>query len=110
VREQGGLQAMEQGNQEKAAILYDAIDSSDGYYTGHADRNCRSLMNVTFRIRERALEDKFVKEAEAAKLSGLKGHRMVGGLRASIYNAFPEAGVVALVAFMNDFARRHRQS
>ena len=109
IEETGGLQAMEERNQRKAALLYDALDASD-FYEPVVDRSCRSLMNVTFRIRERTLEDKFVKEAEAAKLSGLKGHRMVGGLRASIYNAFPEAGVVALVAFMNDFARRHRQS
>lgn len=104
VREQGGLQAMEQRNQEKAAILYDAIDSSDGYYTGHADRNCRSLMNVTFRLPTEELEKQFCSEATAAGLDGLKGHRSVGGVRASIYNAFPNEGVTALVDFMRDFA------
>ncbi len=104
----GGLDAMEERNKRKAALLYDALDASD-FYEPVVDRSCRSRMNVTFRIANRALEDTFVKEAEAARLSGLKGHRMVGGLRASIYNAFPESGVKALVEFMTDFARRHRQ-
>ncbi|MBK9214368.1 MAG: 3-phosphoserine/phosphohydroxythreonine transaminase [Chloracidobacterium sp.] len=105
--EQGGLAAMEQRNEEKAAILYDAIDSSDGYYAGHADRNCRSLMNVTFRLPSEDLEQLFCAEAAAASLDGLKGHRSVGGVRASIYNAFPKEGVTALVDFMQDFAARN---
>lgn len=102
---QGGVASMEKLNEEKAAVLYDAIDSSDGYYTGHADRNARSLMNVTFRLRNEDLEKKFCSEATAIGLDGLKGHRSVGGVRASIYNAFPKEGVERLVEFMGDFSR-----
>lgn len=107
LREQGGVEAMEVKNEEKAAILYDAIDASDGYYTGHADRAARSLMNVTFRLPSEDLEKQFCTEATAAGLDGLKGHRSVGGIRASIYNAFPREGVTALVDFMQDFAQRN---
>lgn len=107
LRTQGGLAAMEKQNEEKAAILYDAIDSSDGYYSGHAKRNCRSLMNVTFRLPSEELEKQFCTEATALGLDGLKGHRSVGGIRASIYNAFPKEGVTALVDFMQDFASRN---
>jgi phosphoserine aminotransferase len=85
--------------------LYDAIDASDGYYTGHADKNARSLMNVTFRLPSDDLEKKFCSEATAIGLDGLKGHRSVGGIRASIYNAFPRDGVERLVEFMSDFAK-----
>ncbi|MGE0102372.1 MAG: 3-phosphoserine/phosphohydroxythreonine transaminase [Blastocatellales bacterium] len=101
----GGLEKIEALNREKAGILYDAIDASDGYYRGHAEKDCRSLMNVTFRLPSEELENKFVKEATAAGLDGLKGHRSVGGLRASIYNAFPKAGVSRLVEFMSDFRK-----
>ncbi len=107
LREQGGVAAMEVKNEEKAAILYDAIDASDGYYSGHADRAARSLMNVTFRLPSEDLEKQFCTEATAAGLDGLKGHRSVGGIRASIYNAFPREGVTALVDFMQDFAQRN---
>ncbi|MFN6964526.1 MAG: 3-phosphoserine/phosphohydroxythreonine transaminase [Pyrinomonadaceae bacterium] len=103
----GGVPAIEKRNREKAAILYDAIDSSDGYYRGHAAREARSLMNVTFRLRDAALEDKFCREAEASGLDGLRGHRSVGGVRASIYNAFPLEGVERLVEFMREFAARN---
>ncbi len=103
----GGLEKMRALNEEKAGILYDAIDSSDGYYRGHAEKDCRSLMNVTFRLPSEELENKFVKDATAAGLDGLKGHRSVGGLRASIYNAFPKAGVEKLVEFMGEFARKN---
>lgn len=103
----GGLAAMEKRNEEKAKILYDAIDASGGYYKGHAVTNDRSRMNVTWRMNSEELETLFVKESTAAKLDGLKGHRSVGGLRASIYNAFPKEGVVALVDFMKDFQKRH---
>ena len=99
----GGLEKVQAMNQEKAAILYKAIDASDNYYRGHAEANCRSLMNVTFRLPSEDLEKKFIKEATAAGLDGLKGHRSVGGLRASIYNAFPKAGVEKLVEFMDVF-------
>ncbi len=107
LKEQGGVASTEVKNQEKAAILYDAIDASDGYYSGHADRAARSLMNVTFRLPSEELEKQFCTEATAAGLDGLKGHRSVGGIRASIYNAFPREGVTALVDFMQDFARRN---
>ena len=101
----GGLERIETLNREKAAILYNAIDASDGYYRGHAEKDCRSMMNVTLRLPSEELENKFVKEATAAGLDGLEGHRSVGGLRASIYNAFPKDGVVRLVEFMNDFQK-----
>lgn len=104
---EGGVSAIAKRNREKAAILYDAIDSSDGYYVGHAERPARSLMNVTFRLPTELLEKKFVGEATALGLDGLKGHRSVGGIRASIYNAFPREGVEALVEFMQDFSRRN---
>ena len=104
----GGLAEMEKKNEEKAAILYDAIDASDGYYTGHAaTRGARSLMNVTFRLPSEDLEKQFCSDATALGLDGLKGHRSVGGVRASIYNAFPREGVKALVNFMQDFAQRN---
>ncbi len=104
--EVGGLDAIYERNREKAGVLYQAIDESGGFYKGHAAPRYRSLMNVTFRLPSEELESMFAKEAEAAELSGLKGHRSVGGLRASIYNAFPPEGVDALVAFMKDFQQR----
>ncbi|MCS6885754.1 MAG: 3-phosphoserine/phosphohydroxythreonine transaminase [Acidobacteriota bacterium] len=102
----GGLEAMQKINEEKAKMLYDVIDSSD-FYRGHAQPDSRSLMNVTFRLPNEELEKKFVKEATAAGLDGLKGHRSVGGLRASIYNAFPKEGVKALVDFMKEFENKN---
>jgi len=104
--DQGGLAGMEELNEQKAKILYDAIDATD-FYRGHADVDCRSTMNVTFRLPAEELDKKFVSEATAQGLDGLKGHRSVGGIRASIYNAFPRAGVEALVSFMKDFERRN---
>ncbi|HET7697202.1 MAG TPA: 3-phosphoserine/phosphohydroxythreonine transaminase [Vicinamibacterales bacterium] len=102
----GGLEAMGAANDRKAATLYAEIDRT-GFYRGHAHADCRSRMNVTFRLPSEELEKTFAKEAAAAGLDGLKGHRSVGGMRASIYNAFPEAGVDALVAFMREFERKH---
>ncbi len=102
---QGGLAVMARMNERKAAKLYAAIDGSGGFYRGHAAPECRSLMNITFRLPSEELEKSFVKESTMAGLDGLKGHRSVGGLRASIYNAFPEAGVDALVEFMREFQR-----
>jgi phosphoserine aminotransferase len=107
LHEIGGLDKVLELNQRKAKLLYDSIDHSDGYYRGHAEINCRSLMNVPFRLPSEELENQFVKEATAAGLDGLKGHRSVGGLRASIYNAFPEAGVARLVSFMDEFRKRN---
>ena len=106
LKDKGGLAAMERENEEKAQLIYDAIDATD-FYRGHADADCRSLMNVTFRLPDQELEKKFVAESTAQGLDGLKGHRSVGGIRASIYNAFPRAGVEALVSFMKDFERRN---
>jgi phosphoserine aminotransferase len=103
---EGGLQAIAERNARKAAKLYAAIDRTE-FYRGHALPEARSRMNVTFRLPSEELEKLFVKESTAAGLDGLKGHRSVGGLRASIYNAFPETGVDALVDFMSDFERRH---
>ena len=102
----GGLAAMEKMNQEKAGILYDAIDASE-FYRGTAEKNSRSLMNVCFRLPSEELEKDLIKQATAAGFDGLKGHRSVGGLRASIYNAFPKEGVAALVEFMKEFERKH---
>lgn len=104
--EKGGLAAMHAENEAKARLLYDAIDATD-FYRGHAAPEARSLMNVTFRLPSEDLEKQFAKEATAAGLDGLKGHRSVGGIRASIYNAFPRAGVEALVAFMKEFERKN---
>jgi phosphoserine aminotransferase len=101
----GGLPAMHKRNKEKAALLYDLIDSSNGYYKGHAQKANRSLMNVTFRLPSETLEKKFCKEGEDRGLDGLKGHRSVGGIRASIYNAMPIEGVKELTAFMNEFQK-----
>jgi len=102
----GGLEEMGRRNKEKAALLYDAIDATD-FYRAHAEPDSRSLMNVTFRLPSEELEKQFVSEATKAGLDGLKGHRSVGGCRASIYNAFPRAGVEALVSFMKEFERSH---
>jgi len=102
----GGLEAAEKANTRKAGRLYAEIDRT-GFYKGHAHKDARSLMNVTFRLGSEELEKKFAKEATAAGLDGLKGHRSVGGMRASIYNAFPEAGVDALIEFMREFERKN---
>jgi phosphoserine aminotransferase len=103
---QGGLAAIGARNARKANKLYAAIDRTE-FYRGHAENDSRSRMNVTFRLPSEELEKKFSKDATAAGLDGLKGHRSVGGLRASIYNAFPEEGVDALVQFMSEFERRN---
>jgi phosphoserine aminotransferase len=106
LQEKGGLPAMHRENEAKAQLLYDAIDAT-GFYRGHADADSRSIMNVTFRLPSEALEKKFADEATAAGLDGLKGHRSVGGIRASIYNAFPREGVEALVSFMQEFEKKN---
>lgn len=102
----GGLEAVQKRNQEKAKLIYDALDAG-GFYKPHAEPESRSLMNVTFRLPSEELEEKFIKEAKAAGMDGLKGHRSVGGIRASIYNAFPKAGCEALAQFMKDFAAKN---
>ncbi len=103
----GGLDAMYKTNKEKADLLYKCIDESKGFYKGHALPDSRSLMNVTFRLATEDLEKKLISEATAAGFDGLKGHRSVGGLRASIYNAFPRKGVEELVKFMKDFQAKN---
>src|SRR6185437_8058575 len=107
LREQGGLVAMEQRNREKAETLYAAIDGSNGYYRNPVEPFARSRMNVPFVLHDAALDAAFLKDAEAAGLLALKGHRAVGGMRASLYNAMPIEGVRALTGFMADFAQRH---
>jgi phosphoserine aminotransferase len=102
----GGLQQMEQINRAKAAVLYDFLDQTEFYYSPVA-RGDRSLMNVPFRLRNEALDEVFLKQAQARGLRELKGHRSVGGMRASIYNAMPLAGVKALVEFMREFQVKH---
>jgi phosphoserine aminotransferase len=107
VEKLGGLAAMAERNAHKAKLLYDAIDHSSGFYRGHAEPGSRSWMNVTFRLPSEALEKQFVAAAQAAGMHGLAGHRSVGGIRASIYNALDARACEALAAFMNDFARRN---
>jgi phosphoserine aminotransferase len=106
LKDKGGLKGMQRENEEKANLLYDAIDAT-GFYRGHADPESRSIMNVTFRLPSEDLEKKFAAEATAQGLDGLKGHRSVGGIRASIYNAFPREGVAALVSFMKEFEKKN---
>ena len=103
----GGLDEMYKQNVEKGKILYDAIDASGGYYKGTTAVEDRSLMNVTYRLPNEELEKKFIDEAKKKGFEGLKGHRSVGGIRASIYNAFPKKGVEDLVAFMEDFKKNN---
>ena len=106
LKAQGGLTAMAAHNRAKAQLLYETIDSS-GFYRNSVAVNCRSWMNVPFTLADARLDESFLAGARAAGLANLAGHRSVGGMRASLYNAMPLAGVEALVAFMRDFARRH---
>lgn len=107
IQEQGGLSAMEAKNQRKAQYIYDVIDNSNGFYIGHAEKDSRSLMNLTFTMADSALEKEFVTQSESQGLIGLKGHRSVGGLRASLYNAMTEEGAKTLAQFMQDFQAKH---
>jgi len=107
IKENGGLEAMQKHNEEKAAYIYEVIDNSGGFYKGHALKDSRSLMNVTFRLPNEELEKIFVKEAAENGLVGLKGHRSVGGIRASIYNAMSKEGCVRLADFMNGFMKKY---
>ena len=108
IKAQGGLAAMKERNEKKAKLLYDFLDSSD-FFKGTVEKKDRSIMNVPFIIGDKELEAQFVKEAEANGLTSLKGHRSVGGMRASIYNAMPYEGVEALVAFMKKFEEEHTE-
>lgn len=107
LKRQGGPAGIERHNQEKAAVIYDAIDNSGGFYRGHAQKNSRSLMNITFRLPSEELEELFAKQAATAGLAGVKGHRSVGGMRASVYNAMSKAGCQALADFMTEFQRKN---
>lgn len=107
IKAKGGLAAMQKINEEKAKLIYDVIDASGGFYSGHAEKESRSNMNITFRVPSEELEKTFVAEAAAQGLSGLKGHRSVGGFRASVYNAMPREGCKALADFMVEFKRKN---
>jgi phosphoserine aminotransferase len=107
--EVGGLDAMFERNRDKAALLYDVLDAMPAFYRGHAERGSRSLMNVTFRLPTEELERTFVTEAADEGMVELKGHRSVGGVRASIYNAMPRDGVETLAMFMREFAARNAE-
>ena len=101
-----GLARLYRQNVEKAGLIYTLLDAG-GFYKGTAQRECRSDMNITFRLTNETLEETFVKEASKQGLKGLKGHRSVGGIRASIYNACPVEGVEALAAFMKEFEKKN---
>ena len=103
LKKMGGVSAIEKINKEKAQLLYSAIDATP-YYRGHAEAESRSMMNISFNLPTPELEGKFIAEATKIGLNGLKGHRSIGGCRASVYNAFPREGVVKLVDFMEEFA------
>jgi phosphoserine aminotransferase len=103
----GGLGVVAAHNERKAGLIYDAIDASGGFYRGHAAHNARSTMNVVFTLPDEERTKRFVAEAESHGFDGLKGHRSVGGIRASVYNAFPEAGCEALAVFMREFAAKN---
>ncbi|MEX1031699.1 MAG: 3-phosphoserine/phosphohydroxythreonine transaminase [Paenibacillaceae bacterium] len=107
IKEKGGLQTIEQHNKDKANLIYNAIDQSGGFYQGVAARDYRSLMNITFRMGDENLEKQFIKESEGLGFIGLKGHRSVGGLRASTYNVVPYESCYALQQFMVDFQQRN---
>jgi phosphoserine aminotransferase len=104
---QGGLGVMAERNRTKAELLYQAIDGSGGYYRNPIEPSARSRMNVRFTLHDAALDAAFLQESEAAGLLALKGHKALGGMRASLYNAVPPEAVEVLVAFMRDFAQRH---
>lgn len=103
----GGLAAIEKTNRKKADLIYTAIDESGGFYRGHAAPEARSVMNIPFRLPTEELEDTFAKEAKKNDMIGLKGHRSVGGMRASIYNAMTVEGAEALVQFMKEFQKKN---
>jgi len=107
VEEQGGLAKIEATNNEKAKLIYDILDNNSDYYKGHAEKGSRSKMNITFRLPSEALEEKFASEASKKGLKGLKGHRSVGGIRASVYNAVPLAGAQRLSDFMKEFKKNN---
>ena len=108
LKAQGGLLAMQEKNIAKAKLIYDVLDLRSDFYCGFAKKDSRSLMNVTFGLPSKELEKLFAEQAEYMGMSGLKGHRSVGGLRASIYNAMPYEGCEKLATFMEDFYKTHK--
>ena len=108
LKEQGGISAIEKINRKKANLIYDVIDNSNGFYRGHAKKDSRSLMNITFNLPTPELEEKCINEGLKLNLVGLKGHRSVGGMRASIYNAMTIEGVVSLTEFMKEFMEKNQ--
>ncbi|HOT77956.1 MAG TPA: phosphoserine transaminase [Candidatus Wallbacteria bacterium] len=106
LKKNGGLAKMQEVNVKKAKVLYDRLDKND-FYRGTVEKNSRSLMNIPFRLKSEELEEKFIKEAKAAGMIGLKGHRSVGGVRASFYNALPIESAKALVDFMDEFEKKN---
>ena len=108
IEAQGGLEQVAKNNEAKAAIIYDTIDNSNGFYYGHAEKDSRSLMNITFRVADEELEKQFLAEAKEAGFVGLNGHRSVGGCRASTYNAVPVEACQALADFMKAFQAKHQ--
>lgn len=107
LEQEGGLAAVAERNQHKAGLIYEAIDTSGGFYRPHATHDSRSLMNITFRLTNEDLEKQFISEAAKAGMVGLKGHRSVGGIRASTYNAMSVEGCQALASFMREFMKQH---
>jgi phosphoserine aminotransferase len=107
IEDQGGVAKIEATNNEKARLIYDVIDSNSDYYKGHAEKGSRSKMNLTFRLPSEALEEKFASEASKKGLKGLKGHRSIGGIRASMYNAVPLSGAQRLADFMKEFKKNN---
>ncbi|EEG77604.1 3-phosphoserine/phosphohydroxythreonine transaminase [Dethiobacter alkaliphilus] len=107
LKDAGGLEAMGRHNMEKAALIYHAIDNSNGFYSGHAAKDSRSQMNITFRLPSEELDKAFIQEAAAQNLTGLKGHRSVGGMRASVYNAMSREGCQKLADFMTEFQKKN---
>lgn len=108
IKANGGLEKMKERNQEKAKILYDYLDSTD-FYIAHARKDSRSIMNVTFKTKSIELDNKFVEEAKKYNIVNIKGHRSVGGMRASIYNAMSKEGIIALVKFMEKFEKENKE-
>jgi phosphoserine aminotransferase len=107
IKKVGGLAGIEARNKAKADLIYKTIDASGGFYKGHAQAEARSRMNVTFRLPSEELEETFAKEAKKANMIGLKGHRSVGGLRASIYNAVELSDIEFLAQFMQEFQKKN---
>jgi phosphoserine aminotransferase len=110
MKDQGGLDAIEKTNREKGRVLYGTIDQHPDFYRAPVDKDSRSFMNVVFRLPTEALEEQFVAEAKKAKMVGLKGHRSVGGIRVSTYNAVSLEAVTALTSFMREFAKANGAS